>query len=396
MYLMHLEHIVYQILDLMESNLYIDRNCDILSGYEDLETVFTLPNFPSFMGCVSNPSEQDILADMTFCISKSSGMIQLNPVLPLQVVYQKEHDSGTTGPAWLAHHQELADFIHRHSPNSIFEIGGSHGILNAEYCKKHGEVEWTILDSNPIPVSDCRATFVKGFYNSSTEIHHNVDMLVHSHCLEHFYYPREFFENTRSLVNGTKMCFSVPNLQAHFEKKFTNVMNFEHTYFCTESVIEHWLQSYNFQLLEKYYYKDDHSIFYAAEKVEHINGREFVNEYDYNQKLLSEWVTYHKNLVSEINEKISKTDQPVFLFGGHVFSQFLLAFGVDTSRIECILDNNVNKQDKRLYGTELVVKSPRVLQQYHRPLIILRSGVFNEEIKKDIHSNINADAEFLE
>ena len=133
----------------------IVRDRDIVLGYRDLELLHCFKNFPVFMGCTDEPAEQDIVHDMNICISQGTGMLQLNPVLPLDVVYQKEHDSGTTGAGWIEHHRSLAEFISRYNPSSVFEIGGAHGILNAEYCTNHGYVTWRILESNPSPVPGC-------------------------------------------------------------------------------------------------------------------------------------------------------------------------------------------------------------------------------------------------
>ena len=50
---------------------------------------------------------------------------------------------------------------------------------------------------------------------------------------------------------------------------------------------------------------------------------------------------------------------------------------------------------KRLYGTTLEVNSPKILKNNKNPTVILRAGVYNEEIKKDIISNINSDTVFI-
>ena len=55
-----------------------------------------------------------------------------------------------------------------------------------------------------------------------------------------------------------------------------------------------------------------------------------------------------------------------------------------------------NKQGKRLYGTDLMVHSPSILKNDDKPTIILKAGVYNEEIKSDIYENINKKASFLE
>lgn len=377
--------------------MHVTRNNDIISSESDLELLHIFENFPVFMGCVDTPAAEDVLSIMRFCISKSTGMIQLNPVIDLDIVYQHGHDSGLTGESWKVHHRELATLINKYAPSSVFEIGGGHGILNAEYVKMFGNIPWTILETNPSPVEGCTAEYVKGFYTDETVISDQVDMIVHSHCLEHFYQPTEFFKNTLKLPVGTKMCFSVPNLESHLEQCYTNVLNFEHTYFCNEYIIDYWAQSYGFEILEKQYYKNDHSIFYALEKKYSDHQEiEFENQYDKNKSLFINWFTHHKKIVDQYNQDIDNLKNPVFLFGAHVNSQFLISFGLSSDKIVHILDNNVNKQGKRLYGTELLVVSPKILQEYECPIVILRSGVFNDEIKKDIIENINPNTKFLE
>ena len=53
------------------------------------------------------------------------------------------------------------------------------------------------------------------------------------------------------------------------------------------------------------------------------------------------------------------------------------------------------KHEKRLYGTNKYVKSTSVLKLERDPIIILRAGVYNDEIKSDITKNINKNAIFI-
>jgi hypothetical protein len=118
--------------------------------------------------------------------------------------------------------------------------------------------------------------------------------------------------------------------------------------------------------------------------------------YETNKQLFQGYLDHHVELIEEINTAIDTAPGPVYLFGAHVFSQFLLNFGLNRSAIVSILDNSTLKQGKRLYGTDLLVDSPSVLADKNNPTIILRCGVFNNEIKQDILTNINSTAIFLE
>ena len=374
----------------------IDRNYDLISKQEDLEHIYTFKDFPVFMGCVDQPQGQDVIHDMSWYISKSSGMIQLNPLLPLDVVYQDEHNPGTTGQSWLDHHKAFAEFICKYTPTNVFEIGGSHGILSEDCFNINSELAWTILEPNPIPVEGLRATMVKGFFTEDTELPAGIDMVVHSHVLEHVYEPNEFLNSLDKVAIGTKMCFSIPNLKLYLERRYTNALNFEHTYLCSEEYVEWWFNCHGFELIERYYYSD-FSIFYSYVKrdvmVVNLPAPEL---YETNKQLFQGYLDHHVELIEEINTAIDTAPGPVYLFGAHVFSQFLLNFGLNRSAIVSILDNSTLKQGKRLYGTDLLVDSPSVLADKNNPTIILRCGVFNNEIKQDILTNINSTAIFLE
>jgi hypothetical protein len=109
-------------------------------------------------------------------------------------------------------------------------------------------------------------------------------------------------------------------------------------------------------------------------------------------------LNYHHQLIDDLNSKIKmlKKNQKLYLFGAHIFSQYLISFGLNVNRLDCIIDNDTNKQGKRLYGTNLKVFSPNILNKDDSdPVVILKAGVYNQEIKKDILENINAKTIFL-
>ena len=54
----------------------IVRDKDVVYGNKDLEHLYTFKDFPVFMGCTDEASTDDVLADMSWHISKKSGMIR--------------------------------------------------------------------------------------------------------------------------------------------------------------------------------------------------------------------------------------------------------------------------------------------------------------------------------
>jgi len=318
-------------------------------------------------------------------------------LIPLDILYPESHGAGCIGGLWKKHHQAFAKFIHNFQPSAVFEIGGHHGILAKEYCDIE-DVPWTILEPNPIPSEGTKAKFIKGFFDNEFVYEESYDAVVHSHVFEHIYDTNEFMRHLSSFMEeGKYLIFSVPNLQVHLENKFTYFVGFEHSICLTEPYIEYVLAKHGFRILEKDYFREDHSIFYSAIKDKNVKPKALQEGlYEKNKKLYNDYLLYHQRLVSELNSKIQETTQNIYLFGAHIFSQYLIEFGLFSEKINCILDNDPNKQNKRLYGTSLKVSSPKILSDDDSPIVILKTGVFNEEIKKDILENINPDVIFWE
>jgi hypothetical protein len=368
----------------------IERDQCAVTGGFDLEPLYDFPNFPVFMGCLSQPEDMDLKQNMSWCISRDSGLIQLKKLLPLDILYPESHGAGAVGAMWEKHHRAFASFVNRVDPSAILEIGGAHGILERQY-HQFGEIPWTILEPNPSPVEGCNARFIKGFFDENFNYSEEFDAVVHSHVFEHIYKPNEFMKHLSGFMKkGKKLVFSLPNMQVMLDRRYTNCLNFEHTVFLTEPYVEYLLAKHGFKLINKEYFMEDHSIFYSAVRDLEVKSIQLPDGlYDNNKKLFMDYVDYYKVLIADLNQKMRKSTQPIYLFGAHVFAQYLLEMGLNTAKIVCLLDNDPKKQGLRLYGTRLNVASPKCLSAVKSPIVILNAGTYNQEIKNDIQKNIN-------
>jgi hypothetical protein len=376
----------------------IFRNSDVILKQKDLVNLYSFKKFPVFMGCTNQEKKLDLLSDMNWSISKESGAIQLNPLLPLEVVYKEQHGSGCVGDLWNQHHLAFAKFVHFYNFKTVLEIGGLHGILSKLYQDLDKTIDWKIIEPNPIPVNGVTAHFIKGYFNEHFVLDKPVDAVLHSHVFEHIYDPQVFLGHISSfLPDGKHLIFSVPNMQEMLIRKFTNIVNFEHTIFLTEPYIEYLLNQHNFRILRREYFQKDHSIFYDCIRDSSVQKSKLPEDlFQKNRKLFLEYINYHNELINDLNVKIEMLEDncKVYLFGAHVFSQYLINFGLNTDRIVCLLDNDLKKHGKRLYGTDLQVASPKILRDEKNPIVILRAGVHNKEIMKDIET-INTKTIFI-
>jgi hypothetical protein len=211
------------------------------------------------------------------------------------------------------------------------------------------------------------------------------------------YAPELFVKHLSDFLKpGKKLIFSVPNMRVMLERKYTNCLNFEHTIYLSEDYIEYLLAKYGFRVLERQYFLDDHSVFYSAIRDIETESTELpVNLYRINKKLYFEYLQFHEKLVAEINKQLIKIENSrTFLFGAHVQAQYLIGFGLNLDKIEAILDNDINKQGKRLFGTNKLVAEPSILGGLESPTVILRAGTFTNEVVAQIKS-INSTTLFI-
>jgi SAM-dependent methyltransferase len=372
----------------------IPRDRSLVTGRKRLEHLLTYKHHPVFIGCTDEPPEKDLFADMSFLICKDSGIIQLGKLVPLNVLYSKYH-SEALGSVWLAHHKEFVNFLTEFSPKAVLEIGGSNCFVAEEYLRKRRNARWTNVEPNPVYPKNSQIRVIPKFFNAAFKWAGKVDAVIHSHVLEHAYNPDEFLRNVRRFLDEGKLqIFSVPNLEKWLELGYTNCLNFEHSVFLTEYFVDYFLARNGFEVLKKHYF-GNHSIFYATMKTKEKFSAQFTSKYSEYKKRFLAYTKKNQAIVAAINSKILKSKGPIYLFGAHIFSQSMINLGLRVDKIKSILDNSKIKHGKRLYGTNLLVQPPESIRKEKKPIIILRVGAYQDEIRRQLRS-INKSAVFIE
>lgn len=367
----------------------------VLTNDTDMEDLFIQNNVPIFMGTTNNGANCDLRSNLHWQINKNSGMIQLKHLIDLEFLYKESHNSGLIGKIWENHHTKFAEFINEYKPKKILEIGGSHGALFNKYCDLYGPINsWTIVDINTQEKINKMAQFISTNFDYSFKYNVEFDTIVHSHFFEHVYEPDLIMKKFSEMISlgEKKMIFSIPNMESMLKNKYSNCLNFEHTYFFSEPYVEYLLHKYDFKIIKKQYFLNNHSIFYCVHKGCVLEKKELQTDlYYHNKNTFNQYIEHYTNIVKKINNSSCE----FYLFGAHIFSQNLFNFGLNESKIKFILDNDINKINKRLYGSSLFIKSPNDLKNKSNPNIILCAGAYNEEIKSQI-VNINPTAIFYE
>ena len=382
--------------------------CILNNNYDNLETLFTLKKFPVSMSCVPiDYSNKDYkYMDMIFQICKDTGMIQLKNIPDLNDVYIYPHNSAY-GKVWDNLFNLFNELIYKYIKNmkniKILEIGGGSLKLASKILNEINNYdisEYLVYEKNLSTknVNDERIKIIDSYVLSETDIPENVDLFIHSHVFEHVWNPVEFINK---ISNNMKIdgyhCFIIPNLQELFKNKYTNALHFEHNFFITEPFIDIILNNNNLEIIKKEFYLD-HSIIYITKYSKNkFKIKSFPNMYKEYLKLGYDYFNYYNNVINDINNKINKLESnyEIYLFGAHIFSQSLIVFGLDITKINYILDNCEEKNNKKLYGTNLIIKYPEFIKNKKNICVILKAASYQKEIKEQLY-DLNNDIYIIE
>lgn len=365
----------------------IKREECLISGKKDIVNLYTFKNFPVYISSTDSDPSEDIFLDMEWGYPEG-GTVQLNKLVPPNILYDKHHNSGMVGTTWEKHHQIFFEFINKREIGNVLEIGGASGNLSKKFFNISDNVSWENIEPGKHSNTDTRVKLINEYfenYNFSKKY----NTIVHSHVFEHIYEPIKFLKKVNEVLEDDGHHYiSIPNMKHWLSNNYTNTLMFEHTFYVDEDVLETLLNITGFEVIDRLF--NNHSIYICCKKVSPSADIKYDSE-----KIRDMFLKYVDFLISDI-DKIKKDilGKKVYAFGAHIFTQMILNFGVDESNIISVLDNDKQKQGKRLYGTNLFIQSPAILGDEDEPIIILRCGSYTEEIRENL-LKINKKIKFI-
>lgn len=347
----------------------------------NLNVLFSI-NMPVFMG-VNIDNREEIIQPMTFCECSECGEVQIKELLNLELLYHDNHNIGIVGKTWEKHYDKLANFLNDEIKGKvILEISDPSAKI-AKRC--NGYEKWVIIEPNPEAIEIDKVIFINKFFDDTFNDIEKVDVIIHSHLLEHIHNPFEFLNKCWDLLADDGLMFiSVPNMEYLIDNFYApnNILHFEHTYFLSSTILNYLATRTGFEILTIKSY-ENHSMFYKLKKkpIKEIStistkqGDKFIKSFIKHSgeiQLLNEKINFHRN-----------NGFKVFLFGAHVTSQYYINNGLE-AKIDAILDNSITKQGYKLYGSDLIVKAPNVVSDEKCVVICSHSGVYEKEISEQL------------
>lgn len=369
-------------------NQIIVRNKCVICESESLKDFITIKSMPVYMGVVDKEQEF-IFEDMIFTQCDNCSEIQLRKLMDVNIVYSHNHNTEIVGELWRNHYREFIEFLGEDIRGKIvLEIGDP----AAKIAKLTNIFEkWIIVEKNPNLESSDKILFRKEFFDENFEIDEKVEVLIHSHLLEHIYDPLNFFRKCREILSEEgSMFFSIPDMNFSLKNGFSpnSILQFEHTYYLDNYFLKKICDITGFEINKSRYFSN-HSVFYHLKKSE---PKESTYNKNYElSKIFNDLYEVHVDKIKKINDLISGRDN-IYLYGAHITSQFYIFSGLDFTSIKGILDGSTSKIGKYLYGTNLKTFSPSEISKIEDVTVIVsHMGIYLEEISenlKELNKNV--------
>ncbi len=349
--------------------------------------------FPILPVCVDTPAEEDMYAPFTICMCNDCGLIMLRDIVDPKILYKIFHSDGI-GEVWDEHYEKFVNLIKKYYKGGrILEVGSGQGKLIKKLLL-HYNSGIEVIDPQYEGTRENVKVHNKLFNNeSSEEFKEEFDAIVSSHTLEHFIEFKDYFENSwKSLKKEGLLFTTIPNQETNFAKGYGNQLNFEHPSVCTNT---HWIYlhyKYGFVIKEIAFFRD-HSIQIVAKKVEE-SPKYNIDVKEFSQKILEE---YYKNIETRIDKvrRFAKKDKENWIFGASNFTQPLFVYGLEENHFNGVMDNSPLKHNKRLYGTNLICKSPEeIVPKKDNLRIFLNLAHYNQEVFEQL-KKINTQVECI-
>uniref|UniRef100_A0A6C0K3F0 C-methyltransferase domain-containing protein n=1 Tax=viral metagenome TaxID=1070528 RepID=A0A6C0K3F0_9ZZZZ len=337
---------------------------------------------PIKLSCTTNPNIND-KSGLSFAQCSYCYTIQLDEMIPLSILYSESHNYTSVGKVWENYFNlfcmSIQDIVNN---KNVLEIGDPSAKIAT---KLNNYNKWYIIEPNKNNniILKNNIEFIEGFFDNNFHTDKKIDVIIHSHLFEHTYDPNNFLKKCNDvLVDNGEMFFGVPNMEYIATQEISPFLGvfFEHTIFLNKDNIRHLLRANGFDIIDIIDYENHSILFHARKNTTSLYGETIIhNFYD------SFFITLNKynEFVNTCNEIIKGADKKVYLFGASYNTQFLLALGLHEEKIDGILDNSTDKQNKYLYGYDLKIYSPEIIMN-NDSIVILKNGYYCDEIKKQL------------
>ena len=300
------------------------------------------------------------------------GSLQLMTLGDPSIIYNSAHHGTSASPLWKEHHQQFAEFVRDRIPPAaqVIEIGGAGG--NLASLLRASVSTYTILD-----LEKHEDLLLDGVHfeqgNCETYKFLGTHTLILSHVFEHLYIPLDFLMNVRKC--GVKYIFLAnPVMQVGSE---VLPIDIEHTYFADDLDVEDMFMRHGYVLQQKIFFRK-HAFFMCYKLSESVSANRHLRPG--RDALLVSAFNKRKDQLTEID-----LTEPSYIVPAGQFGQ-LIYYYTKSINIIAYLDNDVNKQGRRVYGTPYFAQPFETIRHVNCPRVVIYVRHYAPEMVSQLRS----------
>ena len=162
---------------LRQRGINIKRVACVICKSQKLTQLKEIKDFPAYMGVYDGKASFN-LGNLRYMRCDNCSSLQLGELIPLEILYQSNHNVGIIGETWTQHFEQLGSFIIKNSNcDKILEIGDPSAKTALVCAQKSSYYEWVIIEPFP-PLLRCD-TKKCGLITTSRTINYMIPLFFH-------------------------------------------------------------------------------------------------------------------------------------------------------------------------------------------------------------------------
>jgi len=374
----------------------VNSNSCLICNSSDLYQIIDIKNFPLFFGAIPADKKENVEKfPLKIAYCRKCGHVQQVNLIDEQTmnrVYDAEYYNCPSPVSTGMGVSEINKFISFFNKNNLrkgklLEIACFDGFV----LKKIQNDSWDVYGCDPSPMTAIAKNligkqkikneyFFKGLYGKES-----FDCIIFRNLLEHIYDLHKFLRSVSySLKNEGRIFIDVPNLKTYEPLGGFGMFFHQHVSYFSIDSLRNLLLMHGYQIEREY--NGDPNLFIQAVKIGSVNK---IQEFDYlkNEKRLNSFPEKQNILVSEIIKYFNNNNKTkIALFGASALatSLFSILNKKQRNKIVAIFDNDQDKNDKELVGSNVPISSPSSFSPESFDSILITTYFFDKEIRKQL------------
>jgi hypothetical protein len=208
----------------------------------------------------------------------------------------------------------------------------------------------------------------------------SIDLIYSSHVFEHLDDIKKHLSKSAELIcAGGRYAMALPHFERWLDDLNLNVFTQEHPIYPFKDDILAVFAEFGFKLIRVEEHQD-HSLFFCFEK---SADKTSITHRKPHSKVAQ--VIKFTDYINDLKEDLSilkKNNGSIVVFGANSSAQILISMLRSLSiEVTAVVDNSLMKQGLKLFGTDLVIKSPKIIKTLTPDdTVLVFVGVFDQEI----------------